>query len=135
MSLEKASIQTVIEFEQRVRNRDARDVSKDKTGKHNGYDVLSTDHAGQEETIEVKFTRTKTLEIPDAYETEFTEPDHRWVADWLYVVVFHNDKVARILPFSKEEVDKHRKGHRTYHRMRFAPSLQTEFRNRFKEGN
>ncbi len=132
MNLEKASIQRVIEFERLVRDRDAIDVSDDKTGEHNGYDVLSTDNTGQEERIEVKYTTTRTWEIPNAYETEYSD-DYRLVADWLYVVVFHDGEVDSIHPIAQEHVNEHRKKHKEYRRLRFASSLQRAFRSgRFK---
>ncbi len=128
--LEKMSIRAVICFEHRIRDRDARDVSDDKTGEHNGYDVLSTDRAGQEERIEVKYTTTKTWKIPDAYETEYGATDYRWIAEWLYVVVFHDGEVDSIHPISREDVDEHSKKHKEYRKIRFAPKLQTAFRAR-----
>ncbi len=132
LCLEETSYLEVIDFEQQIRERDARDVSKDKTGRHKGYDVLSTDRAGREQRIEVKYTTTKTWEIPNAYETEYTTTtDGHWlVADWLYVVVFDDGKVDSIHPISQEDVDEHSKKHKEYRKIRFAPKLQTAFRAR-----
>lgn len=130
MALDSDGVLYVLEYEKHQGRRPL-DVSRGR--KFPGIDIIS---AGEDVedliTIEVKATRSR--EIPDAYETEFTR-GARFVATHLYVVRFTQDGRVDSLHVVPKSVideystpDKHGSAHRTIQHVKFASGLKTRMR-------